>query len=70
MLEITEMLEKRFEEYPNRKYHSMTYSLPKDIIKKMDADKGDISRSRYLLRLIEKAYGYKVSAEEGDGSTK
>jgi len=69
LLQIHNML-KQLEEYPNRKCQEITFSLPKEILKKIDADKGDISRSRYLLRLIEKAYGYEVSAEGGDGLTK
>jgi hypothetical protein len=31
-------------------------SLPRKIVKKIDIERNDISRSRYLLRLIEKAY--------------
>jgi hypothetical protein len=31
-------------------------SFPKDIISKIDAERGDIPRSRYLLRILEKAY--------------
>lgn len=29
-------------------------SLPANIIKKLDAERGDVSRSRYILRIIEK----------------
>ena len=65
MVEI-QNLEKQLEEYPNRKYYTITYSLPIEVIKKIDADKGDISRSRYLLRLIEMAYGYKISSDDGE----
>lgn len=31
-------------------------SLPSDIWSRIDKDKGDISRSRFIQRLIEKAY--------------
>jgi len=31
-------------------------SLPRDIMKKIDSERGDISRSRYLLRVLQKAY--------------
>jgi len=31
-------------------------SLPREIIHKIDLDRKDISRSRYLLRLIKRAY--------------
>jgi metal-responsive CopG/Arc/MetJ family transcriptional regulator len=31
-------------------------SLPTELMKKIDSERGDISRSRFLLRLIEKAY--------------
>jgi hypothetical protein len=50
------MTGKRLEKYPNRKYHEVTYSLPKEIVKRIDAERGDVSRSRFVLRLIEKAY--------------
>jgi hypothetical protein len=31
-------------------------SLPKEIVKKIDAERGDIPRSKYLLRILEKIY--------------
>ena len=31
-------------------------SLPKEIVRKIDIDREDISRSKYLLRLIQRAY--------------
>ena len=31
-------------------------SIPKDLIQKIDADRGDINRSRYIRRLVETAY--------------
>jgi hypothetical protein len=31
-------------------------SLPKEIIKKIDMERGDICRSRYLLRMLERLY--------------
>jgi metal-responsive CopG/Arc/MetJ family transcriptional regulator len=31
-------------------------SLPKELLNWIDADRGDVSRSRYLLRMIERAY--------------
>lgn len=31
-------------------------SLPRNIISKIDSDRGDISRSKYLLRILEKTY--------------
>ena len=31
-------------------------SLPKNVISKIDEERGDISRSRYLLRLLEKGH--------------
>jgi len=31
-------------------------SLPRNILGKIDADRGDISRSRFLLRIIERVY--------------
>ena len=37
-------------------YISVGISLPKKIMKKIDVERGDIPRSRYLLRLLEKTY--------------
>ena len=34
-------------------------SIPKDLIQKIDADRGDINRSRYIRRLVEAAYSLK-----------
>lgn len=31
-------------------------SLPKSLIKKIDDERGDIPRSRYVLRMLEKTY--------------
>jgi hypothetical protein len=31
-------------------------SLPKDIVSKIDSERGDISRSRYLLKILERNY--------------
>jgi hypothetical protein len=31
-------------------------SMPSNIISKIDAERGDISRSRFLLRLLERVY--------------
>jgi hypothetical protein len=31
-------------------------SMPKNIVSKIDAERGDVPRSRYLLRLLEKVY--------------
>ena len=30
-------------------------SLPKEILKKIDGERGDVSRSKYLLRIIERS---------------
>ena len=31
-------------------------SLPKDILSKIDNERGDISRSKYILRILERMY--------------
>jgi len=31
-------------------------SLPQDIVRKIDAQRGDVSRSRWVLRLLERIY--------------
>ena len=35
-------------------------SLPKDLLSKIDVERRDVPRSRYLQRLVEKAYAVKV----------
>ena len=45
-----------------KRYTSTGLSLPNDLMQKIDSDRGDVSRSRYLLRLLEK--GYQVGAKE------
>ena len=42
------------------KYYTSTgLSLPTELVRKIDSERGDISRSRYILRLLEKLYiGY------------
>jgi hypothetical protein len=52
-----------------KNYTSTGLSLPTGLIRKIDSDRGDISRSRFLLRLIEKAYeGSQVT--DGGADTK
>jgi len=36
-------------------------SLPSDLIQKIDALRGDIPRSRFILRVLEKTYGESMS---------
>jgi metal-responsive CopG/Arc/MetJ family transcriptional regulator len=38
-------------------------SLPKELISKIDDERGDISRSRYLLRILEKVYEHQKNSE-------
>jgi hypothetical protein len=45
-----------------KRYTSTGLSLPNDLMQKIDSDRGDVSRSRYMLRLLEKAY--QVDAKE------
>lgn len=35
-----------------------------DLMQKIDTERGDVSRSRYLLRLIEQAYEEKEKEKE------
>jgi hypothetical protein len=37
-------------------------SVPKVVLEQIDRDRGDINRSRYLLRLIEDKYGSKLQS--------
>ncbi|MPZ06067.1 MAG: hypothetical protein GEU26_06555 [Nitrososphaeraceae archaeon] len=39
----------------NMKSH-ISITIPERVIKKIDRDRGDINRSRYILRLLERAY--------------
>ena len=45
------------DEYPNRNNAKVTYSLPKEIIQRIEKERGDVSRSKFVLRLNEKGYG-------------
>ena len=35
---------------------NVTLSFPESLIKKIDSDRGDVNRSKFVLRLLEKAY--------------
>ncbi len=37
-------------------YQSVGVSIPKSILTRIDMERGDISRSRYILRILEKIY--------------
>ena len=37
----------------------VSLTIPKQMLEKIDESRGDVSRSRYVLRLIEKAYDAK-----------
>ena len=39
-----------------KRYTPTGLSLPTDLMHKIDCDRGDVPRSRYLLRIIEKIY--------------
>lgn len=39
-----------------KNYTSTGLSLPAELVRKIDRERGDISRSRYILRLLEKLY--------------
>jgi hypothetical protein len=39
-------------------------SLPEEIISKIDDERGDISRSRYLLRIVQKVYECRKNSED------
>ena len=41
-------------------------SLPKEIMTKIDQDRGDISRSRYVLRLLERIYRSQEPGQDED----
>ena len=37
---------------------NVTLTFPETIIRKIDKDRADVNRSRYVLRLIEEAYSH------------
>jgi len=37
----------------------MGVSLPKQLVERIDKDRGDVPRSRFLVRLVEHAYNQK-----------
>jgi metal-responsive CopG/Arc/MetJ family transcriptional regulator len=39
-----------------QRYNSVGISLPKNIFLKIDEERGDISRSRFIVRILEKNY--------------
>lgn len=45
-------------------------SFPTKIIDQIDRDRGDISRSRFVLRMIEKVYGIKQLDESQEQNAK
>jgi hypothetical protein len=49
---------------------NITLTLPEAIIQKIDKERGDIARSKYVLRLLERAYqrqnGLLKKKEDGD----
>ena len=47
-----------------RKNKSAGISLPNEVIQKIDYNRGDISRSRYLLRIVEEFYQLKEKVNE------
>lgn len=44
----------------------VSLTFPKEILAKIDYSRGDIPRSRYILRLIEKAYNDKDDIHRQD----
>ena len=43
------------------------FSLPSEIISQIDNDRGEVSRSRFVLRLLQKAYLYQSEGMEKKG---
>jgi hypothetical protein len=39
-----------------QRYKTAGLSLPIDLLRRIDTERGDVSRSRFLLRLIERRY--------------
>src|SRR6266571_9522601 len=49
-------------------YEQVGISFPRNILLKIDHDRGDISRSRYVLRLIEHTSIYSISKDRWTNS--
>ena len=47
-------------------YIAIGISLPKEILAKIDTERGDVSRSRYLLRRLEKLYTVEETVDRGE----
>jgi hypothetical protein len=47
-----------------RRYIATGLSLPTEIVRRIDDERGDISRSRFLLRIIQRAYQYNQNKVE------
>jgi metal-responsive CopG/Arc/MetJ family transcriptional regulator len=43
---------------------NITLTLPEKILQKIDKDRGDVNRSRYVLRLLERAYQMRFKSDE------
>ena len=46
-----------------QRHKATALSIPIELMHRIDAERGDVSRSRYLLRLLEKAYEEKQTKE-------
>jgi metal-responsive CopG/Arc/MetJ family transcriptional regulator len=46
-----------------QRYKATGLSIPTELLYKIDAERGDVSRSHFLLRLLEKAYEEKQNKE-------
>jgi metal-responsive CopG/Arc/MetJ family transcriptional regulator len=42
---------------------NITLSFPEKVIRRIDKERGDINRSKFVLRLLEKAYTKKTEQE-------
>jgi hypothetical protein len=43
---------------------NITLSFPEKVINRIDKERGDINRSKFVLRLLEKAYTSKKTEQE------
>jgi hypothetical protein len=39
-----------------KRYKPTGLSIPTELMRKIDMERGDVSRSRYILRILEKVY--------------
>lgn len=45
----------------NKNTVKISTTIPQNIVERMDRERGDVTRSKWMVRLLEKAYGLEPS---------